>query len=65
MVESYGSDCNYDHRLHKNGQLCVAGYMHDDVNLHQGKLGICLLNLHFYETDISCVCAYSGNLHGN
>ena len=29
MVESYGSDCNYDNRLHRNGQLCVAGYMHD------------------------------------
>jgi hypothetical protein len=36
MVESYGSDCNYDHSWHKNGQHCVASYMcHFEVFLYR------------------------------
>jgi len=65
MVESYSYDCNYDHSWHKNGQHCVASYVyHFEVLLcrifilltcTKGKLGFCLLNLNFYETDM-CLC---------
>jgi len=71
MVESYGFDCNYDHIWH-----CVASYVfHFEVLLYRifilltctkGKLGFCLLNLHFYETDI-CLCKwqFAWNLSSN